>query len=349
VNSLADLQDSCFTDAGLNTLGNPYSYRVDFYTQGNTNTVFASSLAASTIYLRVSPSNQRNQLNWSENVPWNNVEYTIFRQNDQGGFDSLATQANSSYTDLDLQNGTAYCYLIRSLGNYGVDNLPEDIINRSQIACATPFDNEPPCPPMLEVDDICDEQVDCTDPRNLVNLLLWNNVNLDCASTDTRAYRVYYAPSINDALSPIDRIDGEGNTSYEHTPDFGIAGCYAVTAIDSVGNESALSNTVCVDNCPLYELPNTFTPNGDGRNDLFRPYPYCFIAQIELEVYNRWGQLVFTTTNPDIDWDGTNLNGDPLSEGTYVYTCRVFEQRVDGSVPQEQLLRGYIELIRDGN
>ena len=101
-----------------------------------------------------------------------------------------------------------------------------------------------------------------------------------------------------------------------------------------------------MDNCPSYTLPNTFTPNGDGANDLFIPYPYRFIARVEMNIFNLWGQLVFTTENPDLNWDGTNLSGKDLAEGTYFYTCKVFEERVEGVVESPELLSGYIELIR---
>ncbi|MBL0099519.1 MAG: gliding motility-associated C-terminal domain-containing protein [Saprospiraceae bacterium] len=78
-------------------------------------------------------------------------------------------------------------------------------------------------------------------------------------------------------------------------------GCYAVTSVDSLGNESILSNSVCVDNCPFYELPNTFTPNGDGFNDVFKPKVNLFVYQIDLKVFNQWGNLVFETQDPDIN------------------------------------------------
>ncbi len=68
------------------------------------------------------------------------------------------------------------------------------------------------------------------------------------------------------------------------------AGCYYVTAVDRSGNECP-SNTVCKDNCPYYELPNVFTPNGDGSNDLFTPFP-CprFVQSVSFVVHNRWGR-----------------------------------------------------------
>jgi gliding motility-associated-like protein len=63
-------------------------------------------------------------------------------------------------------------------------------------------------------------------------------------------------------------------------------------------------------------------------------------------VFNRWGELVFTSTDPNINWDGKNLKGKELADGTYYYTCRIFEQRVTGIEPSPNLLRGYIDIIR---
>ncbi|GAB5552280.1 MAG: hypothetical protein Sapg2KO_18710 [Saprospiraceae bacterium] len=347
VDNLIDSLEYCYIDENLNTEGTAYSYKVEFFIEGNTNEVFATTDAASTVFLSASPTNQANQLSWQEFVPWNNTSYVIFSQNADGSFDSLATVSTTSFIDTGLVNGQEYCYLVRSVGSYGVSNLPDIIENRSQIICATPFDNQAPCPPELSVDDICDEDIDCTDPANLINRLAWNNPNLTCESMDVRSYNIYYAQNPDSEYQLINTVDGADITNFNHMPDFGIAGCYAVTAVDSVGNESTLSNIICVDNCPLYELPNTFTPNNDGSNDLFIPYPFCFIASIELQVFNRWGQVVFTTTDPNINWDGTNQNGDALADGTYVYTCRVFEQRVEGPVEQQEILRGYIQLIRN--
>lgn len=114
-----------------------------------------------------------------------------------------------------------------------------------------------------------------------------------------------------------------------------------MTTIDFNGNESARSNKVCVDNCPFYELPNTFTPNGDGKNDIFKPRINLFIAEVRFLVYNQWGNLVFETTDPEINWDGTTNKGNELSDGTYHYICRVFEKGLQalpkGKIPLTDL------------
>ena len=111
-----------------------------------------------------------------------------------------------------------------------------------------------------------------------------------------------------------------------------LAGCYAVAAVDSFYNVSELSNTVCVDNCSDYNLPNVFTPNNDGANDLYTPIlPIRFIAEVDMKIFNRWGALVFETNDPMLNWDGTSgLTGKELEEGVYYYVCYVYEVTVTG-------------------
>ena len=107
-----------------------------------------------------------------------------------------------------------------------------------------------------------------------------------------------------------------------------------------------MSNVACVDNCPVYNLPNVFTPNDDTKNDLFIPFPYRFVERIDLKIFNRWGGLVFETSDTDINWDGTNLNGDDLAEGVYYYACEVYEQRLNGTIQRDKGLSGFIHIIR---
>ncbi|MCX6224338.1 MAG: gliding motility-associated C-terminal domain-containing protein, partial [Bacteroidia bacterium] len=208
------------------------------------------------------------------------------------------------------------------------------ITNYSQITCAIPVDTIPPCPPILWVASDCD---------SLANHLTWNNVNDSCAA-DAASYRIYYRNSAEGDLIRIDSVKPASKTSYWHKPDKTMAGCYAMTAVDSVGNESIMSSIVCVDNCINYTIPNVFTPNGDRINDLLKPHKYSRVEKIDLKIFSRWNVLVFQTEDPEINWDGKNrINGKQVPAGVYYYVCSVFERRLTGIEPR--YLTGFVHVL----
>lgn len=69
--------------------------------------------------------------------------------------------------------------------------------------------------------------------------------------------------------------------------------------------------------------PTAFTPNGDGLNDTFVPVINCY-KSFEMIIYDRWGEKVFNSNNPDNQWDGTQDNKDVL-EGVYFYNLKVMD------------------------
>lgn len=69
--------------------------------------------------------------------------------------------------------------------------------------------------------------------------------------------------------------------------------------------------------CPLGEIPNVFSPNGDGTNEVF--YIEGLTGNFTMTIVNRWGEVVFETSEPNTFWDGKNKNGQPVSEGVYFY------------------------------
>ena len=319
--------DTSYIDTGLNTVDNSYRYRVQLYTS-SVNTPLSDSNEASSVYLNPSPGDQAINLNWQVNVPWNNYSYTIYRKNDlTNSFDSIAMTTASSYRDTGLINDQEYCYVITSEGSYNVTDLPSPLINDSQESCAIASDLEPPCTPFLSITSVCD-QTDIAIPfEDLENELEWSTLVGDCEEADDLAgFKLYYAENESVDLSLLEIINDIDINSFNHQPEFGISGCYAISAIDSLGNESELSERFCLINCPAYDLPNVFTPNGDNTHDTFIPRNNRFIERIELEVYNRWGQLVYKTDDPAINWDGTNLSGKELADGVYYYTCKIVEE-----------------------
>ena len=171
----------------------------------------------------------------------------------------------------------------------------------------------------------------------------WNNPNHKC-SDDVLKYYLYFKATEDDPLMKIDSINNVNDTIYTFDNLGSIAGCYAVTAVDSSNNESAMPEPVCVDNCPEFDLPNVFTINGDGINDFFKAIRVKYIKDIELKIYNRWGQLVHETSDPYFTWDGKVLQTKMLcSEGTYFYVCKVNEIRVKGI--KSRYLRGNVQVF----
>jgi len=91
---------------------------------------------------------------------------------------------------------------------------------------------------------------------------------------------------------------------------------------------------------PTVFVPNAFTPNSDGKNDLLRPIAVG-IAHIDyFEIFNRWGQLVFRTSANEHGWDGT-IGGKIQPTGTYVWMVKAVDY-----TGAQYMQRGTIVLIR---
>jgi gliding motility-associated-like protein len=84
---------------------------------------------------------------------------------------------------------------------------------------------------------------------------------------------------------------------------------YLLTVTDSNNCSNSIEVAV-METCPEYIfIPNAFTPNGDGINDVYRVATRSLVS-FELSIYNRWGQLIFTTTDASQGWDGKNVPAD---------------------------------------
>ena len=99
---------------------------------------------------------------------------------------------------------------------------------------------------------------------------------------------------------------------------------------------------------PVYELPNVFTPNGDGINDVFEPMQVTpdLITGVTMHIFNRWGRPVFDTDDVYIHWDG-RVQGTrmPCPDGTYFYVCDVEMKTPEGLVSKR--LQGVIMIVRN--
>jgi gliding motility-associated-like protein len=338
-NFLYQLQDSLIDNVGLSTQTDPWSYKLEFYANGNPlpGTLVGSTQKASSVFLTLAPSDKKLTLSWQEFVPWTNFNYLIYKQNPAGTAWNLIGQTNQhTFVDSNLVNHRPYCYYVTAVGSYLNVSLPDTLLNRSEQTCMAPVDNTPPCPPVLQVSSSCESGQ---------NTLNWTNPNHSCAD-DVLAYNIYYSPTANGTLTLIANVTGATDTSIVFSNLTSVAGCYAVTALDSFNvNESVKSNIVCVDNCPLYTLPNVFSPNGDNVNDVYNALlPFRYVSSVDMKIYDRWGVLLFQTSDPNIRWDGKAMQtGKLCTDGVYYYVCTVNSIRLTGIVPYQ--LKGFIQLI----
>ncbi len=344
--------DTVLYDSNLNTQEQPYTYQIKFYGHDNGEEILiGSSRFNSSPYLNIDPTHQTLVLSVKTNVLWNNNRYVVYKKDTlSGAYNVLDTVETPEYVDKNLTNGKTYCYYFQTIGQFSAPDFPAPIINNSQKACDYPRDTIPPCSPELESVKNCSNTETTSSGIRKENRLKWDYdfTNKDC-DKDVVKYRIYYRSHKGKEFRPINTLPVNKGTKYIDDRDaleYSVAGCYAVTAIDSYDNESELSNTICVDNCPNYELPNVFTPNEDGKNDVFRAFPdWRFVKEIKLEVYNRWGQVVYETKDPNFKWDGTNQsNGQPASAGTYYYNLTTYELYLDKTVAKTQ--EGTITIIR---
>lgn len=122
------------------------------------------------------------------------------------------------------------------------------------------------------------------------------------------------------------------------------SGTYSVIAIDNNNCEITAGISVefeeCLPPCSLF-IPDAFTPQGDGTNDFFLTYSNCEPSTFLLSIFNRWGELVFKTSNINEGWDGT-FKGADAELGVYSY----FLKYQFANNQNERIKKGSVSLIK---
>lgn len=178
------------------------------------------------------------------------------------------------------------------------------------------------------------------------------SIHLAANPEDIDGYDSYYEWRIyseNDATTPL-YIRYEENTDFT----FNQAGTFRICLIarftDRDGNVTELGEedlqpiTISISESELV-MPNAFSPNGDGINDVYKPKSgYKSIVKFDAYIFNRWGVKLYEWHDPSTGWDGT-YNGKPVKDG--VYFCLVKAEGADGrkfNIKKDvNLLRGYTE------
>ncbi|WP_025603980.1 gliding motility-associated C-terminal domain-containing protein [Pontibacter actiniarum] len=143
------------------------------------------------------------------------------------------------------------------------------------------------------------------------------------------------------------RLSGSGGVKYTWSPATGLddpataspvatpaqTTRYTLTVTNDAGCEDTTSVVVAVRQ--LLVIPNAFSPNGDGVNDTWEVKNLEYFPEAKVEVYNRWGNLIFERSNYRGDWDGT-YRGAALPVSTYFYVI---------SIPNKKKFTGYVNIV----
>lgn len=137
---------------------------------------------------------------------------------------------------------------------------------------------------------------------------------------------------------------GDNNTSTAQNPSntYTSGGVFTVTLI--VTNSSGCSDTAYITITSLAEseltMPNVFTPNDDGSNDVFLA-TQVNITSFKCEIYDRWGALIYDWSDPAGGWDGKTNSGSPATDGTYYYVLHA-----EGADHRLYEMTGFFTLVR---
>lgn len=140
-------------------------------------------------------------------------------------------------------------------------------------------------------------------------------------------YKVCYGDEV--------RLIGTGESTYTWLPAELVkkdtAGYYINVVVPSIVIARATNEYGCKDStsatindiemCCNITCPNAFSPNNDGKNDIYRVVNYGNMTYFTMYIYNRWGELVATIANPKLGWDGKH-NGQDCDMGVYYYVLR---------------------------
>lgn len=147
--------------------------------------------------------------------------------------------------------------------------------------------------------------------------------------------------STNATIYSWDFGDNDTSMIWNPTHEYADTGNYLVTLMleSPKGCRDTVTGMVRVEDNFSFYIPNTFTPNDDGINDAFRGYGIAF-RSYTMNIYNRWGELIFTTDNYDRPWDG-KLKSGVIQNDVYVYRFDIIDQH-----NEEHTFVGNVSLVR---
>jgi gliding motility-associated-like protein len=237
-------------------------------------------------------------ITWQENPVFPAAEYRILRKAGDGPFQPFATSTTPLITDPDYTTEKNFSYQLEYTDLCG---------NKSPVS-------NPIIPIRLE---------GSVNSENHIQLA-WNSYS--GWQNGVQEYIIEKYSAQGQLLQTISVGPGITNfTDTDFLPDQQVIR-YVIKANASVsGLGQVISNEIIITKNPNIFYPSAFTPDNQGpiENEVFRVYGQ-YIGTFEIQIFNRWGELLYSSKNIDEGWDGT-FNGKELPEGTYAFIARLID------------------------
>ena len=285
------------TDASLNdtnvVCGTDYCYQLtSTYTNGSQSISLEKCGAAFSNKIPLEPQNVSSivgenngvDLQWSQDPAFVAETYNILKSGTV-----ISTSTTNTYNDATYTPGDGSCYKISYTD-----------------ACGNKSTQSPEACPIFVTGSL---------GENNVITLVWNAYTGWKNGVDH-----YIVEKFNEEGQLLQSFNaGTATTLVDDEEDFdNQIYIYKITAIaNDAGISNSVSNSITIIKEPNLSYPTAFTPNGDNMNDVFKVFGQ-FTAAVEFKIFNRWGELLFITTDLGKGWDGT-YKGSAMPEGTYVF------------------------------
>ncbi len=230
------------------------------------------------------------KLIWDAPNTANQLTYSIYERN--GGLRFIGTSDTANFTINNVDVNTRHCYEIQSEDQCG------NRTTASIVGCTILLSGN--------IDKQDNVTIAWQQPTGWLNGIDRYTIN--------KAYNNGAAGNILSNDTTFSETDNSNNQVIFYT--------IVATPNDNVAN--SISNTIKLIKPNNIYFPNAFTPDGDGRNETFK-INGRFITSFDLKIFNRWGQLVYFSTNLEDSWDGTR-DGQDLDQGTYAFRASIVDE-----------------------
>lgn len=150
------------------------------------------------------------------------------------------------------------------------------------------------------------------------------NTEIDFTNQSSGAAPLSYVWQFNSGQNPDSSIVTDPTFTFPNN----VPNNYPVNlqVTDKNGCVTDITHTIIINGVYLFYVPNAFTPDGDGKNDVFKPSGDGIdLTQYTMQIFDRWGELLFETIDATDGWDGT-YKGTPVPVGTYVWKINTKEE-----------------------